>query len=213
MTDALESRQEAHSDLSSAALSTNTSGPHRSHGQDRWPSSGPHRTVFQRSGSVVGSRVRRACSTRRFCGSLSLRVSRSSAKGSTSSGSPARVARSQRHRRRLNIRPVRPAPTTTAYGLVQAWDRQRMTSWRQPDGAGMDLLSPDGHTGHRRSPARSLSRTGAGASHRRRRGAARIDRAPGSRAGNPGGPAGDWPSDVNRGRLMSAAWSCGVPGQ
>jgi HSP20 family protein len=37
----------------------------------------------------------------------------------------------------LNIRPVRPAPATTAYGLVQAWDRQRTTSWRQPDGARM----------------------------------------------------------------------------
>jgi hypothetical protein len=139
-------RSGSSADPSSAALSTNTSGPHRSHGQDRWPSSGPHRMVLQRSGSVVRSRVLRACSTRRFSGSLSLRVSRSSAKGSTSSGSPARMARSQRHRRRLNIRPVRPAPATTAYGLVQAWDRQRTTSWRQPDG----LLSPDGHTRHRR---------------------------------------------------------------
>jgi hypothetical protein len=42
-------RSGSSADPSSAALSTNTSGPHRSHGQDRWPSSGPHRTVLQRS--------------------------------------------------------------------------------------------------------------------------------------------------------------------
>ena len=58
--------------------------------------------------------------------------------------------------RRLNIRPVRPTPATTPSGLVQARGRQRTTSWRQPDGAWVVLLSPDGHTGHGRSPARSL---------------------------------------------------------
>src|SRR6266496_6736156 len=52
-------------------------------------------------------------------------------------------------------------------------DELAATRWR-PDG----LLSPAGHTRHRRSPARSLSQTGTGASHRRRRGAVRIDRAP-----------------------------------
>src|SRR6266704_4374203 len=52
-------------------------------------------------------------------------------------------------------------------------DELAATRWRT-DG----LLSPAGHTRHRRSPARSLSQTGTGASHRRRRGAVRIDRAP-----------------------------------
>jgi len=177
-------RSGSSADPSSAALSTNTSGPHRSHGQGRWPSSGPHRTVLQRSGFVVWSRVRRACSTRRFSGSSSLRVSRSSAKGSTSSGSPAWMARSQRHRRGLNIRPVRPAPATTAYGLVQAWDRQRMTSWRQPDGARMACC--------RRRAIPGIAAPGAiVVPNRHRRIASPASRCcahrpcPGSRAGNP----------------------------
>ena len=42
---------------------------------------------------------------------------------------------------RLNIRPIRPALATTASGLVQARGRQRTTSWRQPDGARVVLLT------------------------------------------------------------------------
>ena len=50
-------RSGSSADPSSAALSTNTSGPHRSHGQDRWPSSGPQdsTSAVRVRGSVPGA--------------------------------------------------------------------------------------------------------------------------------------------------------------
>ena len=74
----------------------------------------------------------------------------------TISGSTAEKgeAPARQHRRRLNIRPVRPAPAATASGLAQAWGRQRTASWRQPDVAQVVMLSPDGRTRLSRPPER-----------------------------------------------------------
>jgi hypothetical protein len=62
-------------------------------------------------------------------------------------------------------------------------------------------------------PGAVVARTGTGISHRRRRGAVPGRRYPGSRAGNPAALRGPGPATVRQGRLMTEAWSCGVPGR